>query len=367
LWKGLYPTISTGGNAILISTPSGAHGLYYKMWTQAVAGLNDFNPIKLPWEVHPEHDQVWFDKETRGMSRKDIQQEYMCDFQASGDTFLQAEDLSYLFDTIRPPLKKEGADRNVWIWDEPFQGYKYIISADVSRGDANDFSTFHIIETSACNVVGEYKGKLPPDKLADLLFEYGKKYNNALIAPENNSFGFMTVSKLRELGYPKLYYDSARGNPYDYLPLSTGEVPGFSTTSKSRVQILSKLEELVRNKAFKTRSQRLYDELQGFIWNGSKALAKKDSNDDLVLSAAIGAWLVEVCFGANADEAELTGALLSAMSVTKFESPQELNAVRGQSTLVSWTSVDRKNPFKPKKIDKLGDIPQSLDISWLYK
>ena len=33
LWTGLYPTISTGGRAIVLSTPNGVGGQYYKLFT----------------------------------------------------------------------------------------------------------------------------------------------------------------------------------------------------------------------------------------------------------------------------------------------------------------------------------------------
>ena len=31
LWMGLYPTISTGGRVIILSTPNGVGGQYYKL------------------------------------------------------------------------------------------------------------------------------------------------------------------------------------------------------------------------------------------------------------------------------------------------------------------------------------------------
>ena len=33
LWMGLYPTISTGGRAIILSTPNGVGGQYYELYT----------------------------------------------------------------------------------------------------------------------------------------------------------------------------------------------------------------------------------------------------------------------------------------------------------------------------------------------
>ena len=155
IWTGLAPTISTGGNAIILSTPMGVGGQYYKLWTEAEAGQNDFNPIKLLWDVHPEHDQAWFDKETKSLSKRKIAQEYLCDFITSGDTYLQPDDLSWVRSQIMQPVSREGFDRNVWVWSPPVAGHTYILSADVSRGDARDYSTFHVIDTADCEVAAE--------------------------------------------------------------------------------------------------------------------------------------------------------------------------------------------------------------------
>ena len=62
IWTGLYPTLSTGGQAIVLSTPNGVGGQYYDLWRQAESGENVFNPIKLPWDVHPDRDNEWFEK-----------------------------------------------------------------------------------------------------------------------------------------------------------------------------------------------------------------------------------------------------------------------------------------------------------------
>ena len=116
LWMGLYPTLSTGGRAIVLSTPNGVGGQYYKLYTDATQGENEFNPINLPWSVHPEREEEWFQKETRNMSKRQIAQELLCDFVASGETFLNSDNLDWIREAIRDPLGREQEDRNLWIW-----------------------------------------------------------------------------------------------------------------------------------------------------------------------------------------------------------------------------------------------------------
>lgn len=367
IWAGLSPTFSTGGRAIILSTPNGVGGQYYNLWTEAVAGVNGFNPIRIMWYQHPEHDQEWFDKETRNLPKKKIAQEYLCDFIASGDTFLQPTELELLRANIQPPIEKAGEKRDIWVWSYPIPGRQYVISADVARGDARDFSAFHIIDTENCEVVAEYMGKVPPEKLADILAEWGKKYNDALIVPENNTFGYFVNTKLRDSGYKRLYYHGCRGNPFTYVPLDPSELPGFPTNQKTRVQILAKLEELIRNGQLKTYSQRLYDQLQAFVWNGNKPMASKDSYDDLIMSLAIGSWLIEGGTALNANQVAMAYAMLKATGVERHDSGNLPMGVNQVQPLVN-PQIRGFNPYmvhRAKHPSQTRAVDHS-DFRWLY-
>lgn len=374
IWTGLAPTFSTGGSAIILSSPNGVGGQYYRLWTQAEAGQNDFNPIRLPWDVHPEHDQEWFDKETRSLARRKVAQEYLCDFNSSGDTFLQPNDLEDLRGLIMPPVEKAGHDRNVWIWSPPVSGHTYVISADVSRGDAADYSTFHVIDTIDCEVAAEYMGKVPPEKLAEMLNEWGLKYNEALIVPENNTFGYFVNTKLRDvLGYKKLYYDNNKGDPFNYIPIDSNELPGFPTNQKSRVQILTKLEELIRSKTLKTYSQRLYDQLQAFIWNGNKPMASKDSHDDLIMSLAIGCWLVEGGEGISENAKQMAYAMLSATGILRKGVNQMPGRINEAQPLVNPNirGANAQSVYRPRDPSQVAPqnpmLKDANDFGWLLR
>ena len=373
IWTGLAPTISTGGNAIILSTPMGVGGQYYKLWTEAEAGQNDFNPIKLLWDVHPEHDQAWFDKETKSLSKRKIAQEYLCDFITSGDTYLQPDDLSWVRSQIMQPVSREGFDRNVWVWSPPVAGHTYILSADVSRGDARDYSTFHVIDTADCEVAAEYMGKVPPEKLADLMNEWGKRYNDALLVPENNQYGYFVAKKLQQLGYKRLYYHDNSGDPFNYIPLDSDEQAGFPTNVKTRVQVLTKLEELIRHKTLKTYSQRLYDQLQAFVWNGNKPSAGKDSYDDLVMSIAIGCWLVEGSEGVSEQAKAMAYAILKATRVNRKDLNQMPGGINDAQPLVNPNirGMNAHSVYRPRdgsKVAPRNPYQRSVtDFSWLNR
>lgn len=372
IWTGLWPTLTTGGSAIVLSTPNGVGGRYYRLWTDAESGQNDFHAIRLPWNVHPEHDEAWFDKETRGMPRRDIAQEHLCDFLSSGETFLQPEDLVYLRESIEPPVRRAGFDHNVWIWEEPVPSRKYVISADVARGDGGDYSTFHVLDTDDCSVAAEYMGKIPPDKLAEMLDEWGRTYNTALLCPENNTFGYMTCSWLKSAKYPRIYYQTCRGDPFEYIPLKDAELPGFSTQQKTRALILGKLEELIRNKVVRSKSRRFYEEMQAFVWNGGKAQAANDSHDDLIMSMAIGTWLIEGGNKVSDDARNMAYAMLKATSKGSRSSDEISGDLASVKPLVN-PQIIGSNPhsvYRPKNSpDRQQSVPIGAinDFSWLLK
>jgi hypothetical protein len=363
LWMGLYPTISTGGRSIVLSTPNGVGGQYHELYMKADEGENEFNPIKLPWWVHPEHDEEWFENESKNFSRKQVAQEFLCDFAASGDTFLTIDDIEYIRAGVKNPLEKWGPDMGVWVWKYALSEHHYIISADVARGDAADYSAFHVIDTMESEIVAEYKGKLPPDQFALLLNEAGMRYNKALLCPENNTYGYAVVMKLQELGYPNLYFKSSKDR---YASMYSGESNlhkiGFTTSGQSRNQILTKLEEVIRNRQLKIPSSRLYEELKTFIWKGAKAQAQKGKNDDLVMSVAIGVWLYDTTPSYNKYTVDVNKAMLDALKVNESQS---------QISHESPWVAKKLNPFIPIILNEpfaavSGSChPVYGDLSWL--
>lgn len=367
IWTGLYPTISTGGRAILLSTPNGVGGQYYKLYTDAEAGLNEFNAIKIPWHLNPDYDEEWFEQITANMSKRQIAQEYLCDFTISGDTFLSVEDLEWMRLQITPPIDKDGEDRNVWIWEYPLSEKEYIISADVARGDSKDYSTFHVIDCNDGKVVAEYKGKIRPDNFAELLCEWGHKYNKALLCPENNSFGYATILKIQEMQYPRLYYRQ-RKTIYmgDYVPKSSADIAGFTTNGKTRSMILGKLEELIRNKLLIIKSSRTFEELKTFSWSTGRAEAKRGYNDDLVMSLAIGTWLFDASSDYSKNSKHLNSAMLAAMSMaqTTYNDTPDI-IVNNNYKNIDTKNVDKSSQNRFNSEGKMSKI--SSDYLWVIK
>jgi phage FluMu gp28-like protein len=317
LWTGLLPTISTGGRCIALSTPNGVGNWFHKTYVDSESGNNNFKPTKLPWHLHPEYDQDWFDNITRNMSRRQIAQEFECNFNASGETVMNADDITRIKKDICEPKYRTWMDRNYHIWKEYQPDGSYLLSADVARGDGKDFSVFHILDIKNMEQVAEYQGKIDLDNFARLLFDAGREYGNCMVVVENNNVGFAVLTKLVEMRYPNLYY-SAKGSQ-DFVDslhaqYSSNTVPGFTTTMKTRPLIVAKLEEFIRNKSIKINSQRAIHELDTFVWVNGRPEAQKGYNDDLVMSLAIGCWVRDTAIINNERNLEYSKAFLSAIT-----------------------------------------------------
>ena len=317
LWTGLYPTLSTGGRCIALSTPNGVGNWFHQTYIDSAEGRNDFFPTKLPWDVHPDRDQEWFEKETKNMSRRQIAQELECNFNMSGETVFHPDDMNFVETIIKEPKYKTGFDRNFWIWEEFQQGNTYMISADVARGDGNDYSTFHLFKIETMELVGEYRGKPTPDIFAELLNNAGNEYGKCMIVVENNSVGFAVLEKLRDKVYPNIYYSYKSSHEYvDPLTAehSNNAVAGFTTSSKTRPLVVAKMEEFIRNKLITIYSNRLYNEMSTFIWHNGKPQAMRKYNDDLIMSCAIGCWVKDIVYETNQRDIEYQKAFLNSMS-----------------------------------------------------
>jgi hypothetical protein len=78
IWISAQQTLATGGQCMALSTPNGVGNWFHQTYIDAESATNDFHPIKLHWTAHPQRDQDWFEKETRNMSKREIESGFFC-------------------------------------------------------------------------------------------------------------------------------------------------------------------------------------------------------------------------------------------------------------------------------------------------
>jgi len=349
-------TLATGGQCMALSTPNGIGNWFHLTWEKAETGENSFLPVRLPWTVHPERSQEWRDLQDRDLGERMAAQECDCDFLASGDTVFEPEDLSFYEQTYQTdPVEKRGVDHNLWIWEQPDYTKSYMVVADVSRGDSKDYSGFHIFDIEACVQVGEYKGKVSPKQLGNILVGVASDYNDALLVIENANIGWSTIEQVLEREYKNLYYspknqlDTVESYMIKYERDQL--VPGFTMSMRTRPLVIAKMMEYVREKSVTIQSKRLLGEMRVFVWKNGKAQAQTNYNDDLLMAFATALYVRDTALRLRQQGLDLSRAQLSSFT--------NLNA--NNKAILSSVGSQQNNPYI------IQTTHGSEDISWIFK
>jgi len=352
IWASAQQTLSTGGGAIVLSTPYGTGNWFHQTWVRAESQDNNFLPIKLPWSVHPERNEEWRKKQDEDLGDPRLAaQECDCDFSTSGDVVFYPEWVDFIEKTyIKEPLERRGADQNLWVWQPADYSRSYLVTADVARGDGKDYSAFHVIDIESNVQVAEYKGQISTKDFAYLLIAIATEYNNALLVIENANIGWSTIQTVIERGYDNLYYSSrTEANDVEsYIAKQENNnnlVPGFTMSLKTRPLVIAKFREFIGDQSVNIQSKRLLEEMKVFVWKNGRPEVQTGYNDDLVMAFSIAMYLRDTSLKFRQQSIELTKASLSsyksghqkggAYNTTQFDNPWKTE-IGGQQEDLSW-------------------------------
>jgi len=371
-WSACMASLSTGGKVIVISTPNGFDPIYYSIYSQAIKGMNDFRITEMYWFRDPRYskdlklikvddiihymlnrgdykDDVltidytdikvtdrdfeeikqkvesgyrpyssWFEAMSKKLKfdKRKISQELECNFLGSGDNVVPPETMKKIKENYIKEPENKFMGGALWQWKEPIAGHKYIMGIDVSRGDSEDFTTFTIIDFDDREQVLEYIGKVPPDVVAEIAFKWANMYNSFIVTDITGGMGVATSRKLQELGYKNLYVDGI--NPADkwkWDPKQNDKIPGINFNSK-RVLIVQAFEEALRF-GFVIRSQRLFNELNTFVYVNGRPDHQKGQHDDLIMAMAMAIYVGESSFAKLEKATEQAKAMIESWTTEK--------------------------------------------------
>jgi hypothetical protein len=371
-WSACMASLSTGGKVIVISTPNGFDPIYYSIYSQAVKGMNDFRITEMYWFRDPRYSKdlklvkvediihymlnrgdyrdedivldyseikvadrdfeeikqkiekgykpysSWFEAMSKKLKfdKRKISQELECNFLGSGDNVIPPETMKKIKENFIKEPENKFMGGALWQWKEPIAGHKYIMGIDVSRGDSEDFTTFTIIDFDDREQVLEYIGKVPPDIVAEIAFKWATMYNAFIVTDITGGMGVATSRKLQELGYKNLYVDGI--NPADkwkWDPKQNDKIPGINFNSK-RVLIIQAFEEALRF-GFIIRSQRLFNELNTFVYVNGRPDHQKGQHDDLIMAMAMAIYVGESSFSKLEKATEQAKAMIESWTTEK--------------------------------------------------
>ena len=414
-------SLGTGGKIALISTPNGMDELYYKTYDKSKTGDNNFNIVEMKWyqdirynrglywvrgdekeeeikceslgrtklrweymgniyetdESTIDYYEVmvkdgwkplspWYDEMSADMGDpKKIAQELDVSFIGSGGNVIEDEYIVYHEENfVSDPNFSAEVEKSMWIWKKPEVGHKYIMGVDVSRGDGKDSSTIVILDFENLEQVAEFKHKLPPDMLAEIVYKYGNMYNAYTIVDITGGMGVATVLKLLEMEYEYLHYDDPKSRKlsekYSKTVYKQGDkVPGFNV-GNTRLQMVSELEEHIRENKTIIRSRRLISELRTFVYKNGRPDHMEGFNDDIIMAYAMAIFIVQTSFKKLEQVEKQTKAMLESwVNVSNTQSKPMINGQQHINPF--YTNTPTYNPVPPNNGNN-----DNGEYNWLF-
>jgi len=295
-WTSISPTLSTGGKAIITSTPNSDEDKFADLWRAAnkcfdefgnatEVGVNGFKAYRSFWNEHPDRDEKWADEQRSQLGIERFRREMDCEFIIDEETLIDS--ITLLEMRGQEPKMKQGQVR--W-YDKPEPNRTYIIALDPSLGTGGDPAAIQILEMPTCRQVGEWQHNKTPipgqiallKEICNYIFECGITENNIYYSIENNTIGEAALICINEIGE-----ENIRGQ-FVSEPHKSGQVrryrKGFTTTNKSKLSVCSKLKNLLEAGRLTIYSTRLISELKTFVASQHSFAAKIGETDDLVLA-----------------------------------------------------------------------------------
>ena len=295
-FSSVYPTITSGTSTkvIIISTPNGMNH-FYKLWVDAQKGRNGYAWNEVHWSKVPGRDAKWKETTIANTSERQFTQEFECEFLGSVDTLITASKLRTL--TYDDPLTTNGS---LDVYENPIRDHDYIICVDVSRGLAQDYSAFVVIDITHApwRLVAKYRDKdVRPMLFPNIIYNVANNYNKAYVLTEVNDIGeAVSASLFYDLEYENVLMCAMRGRAGQIVGQGfsgTKVQMGVKMSKTVKAQGCSNLKTLIEDDKLLVKDYNIVSELTTFIQNKQSFEADEGYNDDLVMCLVIFAWLVQ--------------------------------------------------------------------------
>ena len=292
-WTAITPTLSTGGKAIITSTPNSDEDQFAFIWKGAnkteddfgnttELGVNGFRAYRAHWSEQPGRDQKWADEMKAQLGEDRFNREIGCEFIIADETLINPNTLIAM-EGIEP-VSRMGQVR--W-YRKPEKGNIYCVGLDPSIGTGGDPAAIQIFEANTTTQIGEWKhNKTDIPSQIKLLAQINKyiiectdEPSNLYYSVENNSIGEASLVSLAEYGEANILGT--------FISEPGKKRKGFNTTNKTKLAACAKFKTLLESKKLTVNSRSLISELKAFVANGGSYAAKIGDTDDLVMASLL--------------------------------------------------------------------------------
>lgn len=285
MWASLAPTLSTGGSAIISSTPNGDTELFATLWRGAMSDSNGFKPFQVHWREHPERGDEYWNQMLSQLGELACRTEVGCEFLSSDALLISSMKLAQLRDS-KPVFQDMGF--NFWVNETALggRGQTYLVSCDPATGSGKDFSVIEVFDFPNLNQIAEYRTN---DVNIPMLYAKLKWILNKLSV--SNARGRAEVIWTFERNgigeaLSALYQNDERQPEHAELYCDVPGKFGIFTSGKTKILGCLQLKQLIEkiNNGLKVNSQHLLFELKNFVAKGGSYEAKSGAADDTVMA-----------------------------------------------------------------------------------
>lgn len=288
-WTSIAPTLATGGDCIIASTPNGDLNLYAQLWRGADLGVNGFYPIHVKWDEPPGRDKKFKEAQIAKIGDRKWLQEYETVF-LSSDALL-IDSLHLANETKRVEQVKPLFEiRDVFFWKKIERGRTYLIGVDPSSGSGEDFSVITVYVFPEMDQVAEFRqNTMSPPKVYNTLkniIRYIEKGGGTVyFTVENNGVGEGVISLYEADEHP---IETA-----EFISEEGAKRYGVTTTHKSKMRACVNFKEMYEKYNLKINSLYLLKELKSFVRKSGSYEAQLGATDDSVSATLLVVRLLE--------------------------------------------------------------------------
>lgn len=320
-YESTYPTIASGkrSRVIISSTPKGARGLFYKLWTESVDGTNEFVSKLVNWRMVPGRDQEWKRKTIANTSEEQFNQEHECCFRGSQHTLVNVNTLQQLVN--RKPIEEKN-EGDIKVYKNPEEKHMYAMTVDVSRGVGNDYHAISVVDITEepYEVVCTYRNNtLSTLMLPNIIYNIAMTYNEAYVLIELNDIGEQVANDMfYEMEYENLLQVTLEKNK-QIVGNGGNNRMGVRTTTAVKSLGCDRAKSMIENDNIILNDDNIINELGTFVPKGKSFEAEQGSHDDMVMTIVLFAWLSTQSFFIDMTDINMKDSLMRSMNESAMD------------------------------------------------
>lgn len=280
-WTANYPTISTGGQIVVISTPKGIGNLYHQLWVKANRGLNEFEPFRVDWWEIPGRDDEWAQKEISNLGAREFEQEYGLKFLGSSNTLIRGDVLEKISEKFIEPVGYRDGE-HARIYQYPMAGHTYVMGVDVGKGMNQDDSVIQVFDITRwpekiTQVFTYSSNDISIWDFPKTVYKYALWYNDAYVMAENNAEGF---SVLKDLWFDLEYENLVNVGQIDKTVQKKKKFDlGIRSTTGTKPASNTWLKHIVEDGTVELFDQKSIEQLCDYIEENDKFFGESGPDD----------------------------------------------------------------------------------------